>query len=87
MTGRQRNALGILASIALTLMILSCRSCSGGEVRHAKRMTRATVTRPIKAKGRAAAGYPGLKSVEHVTSIGASVAGLLNPLNWLWGRF
>lgn len=84
MTDRQRNAIGILASIALTLVVLSCRSCSGGEVRHARRMTKVTTLRPIRAKGHAAAGYPFLQTTANVTRIGVNLSGLFNPIAWFF---
>jgi hypothetical protein len=56
----------------------------GGEVRRLRRETRITVLRPVRAHGRAAAGYPLLSTVANTTRIAANVSGLLNPLGWLW---
>lgn len=59
----------------------SCRS-----VRHARRMTKVTVTKPIKAKGRADAGYPMRQVLANTTAIGANLSGNL-PLAIAAGIF
>jgi hypothetical protein len=55
-----------------------------GEVRHARRMTRITVLRPIRANGRAAAGYPFLQTTANVTRVAANLSGLINPIGWFF---
>jgi hypothetical protein len=74
MTDRQRNALGISLSVLLTLVVLSCRSCSGGEVARTRRVTRITVTRPVvkpvRVQARADAGWPVRQTVKYAAGIG-----------------
>jgi len=83
MTPRRKNALGILLSIALAAAVLSCRSCAGGEVGRIRKTNRITTLRPIRAKGRADAGYPFLQTTANCTRVIANVSGLLNPLGWI----
>lgn len=83
MTDRQRNALGILASIALGLVVLSCRSCSGGEYHRLRKTTRITTLRPVRVQARADAGFPFLQTAANTTRAIANVTGLLNPLGWM----
>jgi hypothetical protein len=53
-------------------------------IRHTRRMTRITVLRPVRAQGRAAAGYPFLQTTANVTRIGVNLSGLINPIGWFF---
>jgi hypothetical protein len=46
-------------------------------IRHTRRMTRITVLRPVRAQGRAAAGYPFLQTTANVSQVAANVTGNL----------
>ena len=81
MTPRRRNALGILASIVCGLLVLSLRSCSAGEGKRLRRETQSQL-RLIKARGRAAAGYPFLQTTANVSRVAANISGLFNPIGW-----
>lgn len=85
MTARRKNALGILLSIALGLVVM--KSCAGAQPasdassRRLRKTTRVTVLRPIRAKGRADAGYPLLQTTANVTRI---VATVISPISWFF---
>ena len=69
-------------SLALTLLLTLATPSHGGEVRHVRRTTRITVLKPIRAQGRAHAGYPFLQTTANCTRVIANVTGLLNPIGW-----
>ena len=78
-----RDIVAIIASLVCTIAILSLRSCHGSEVRRLRKTTRITVTRPVRAQGRAAAGYPVLQTMANTTRIAANVSGFWNPIGWI----
>lgn len=78
-----------LFAILVAFMLLGIffdYSCTAhaGQVRHTRRMTRITVLRPVRATGRARAGYPFLQTTANVTRIGANLSGLINPIGWFF---
>jgi hypothetical protein len=88
----RRPALDLLFGL-LILAGLFCIACHahGGQLEtvtssrpaRLRKVTRITVLRPIRAKGRADAGYPFLQTTANCTRIVANVTGLLNPLSWI----
>jgi hypothetical protein len=56
----------------------------GASIAYTRRMTRITVLRPIRAQGRAAAGYPFLQTTANVTRVAANLSGLINPIGWFF---
>ena len=63
-------------------LMAAAKSCSAGEVGKVRRMTRVTVLRPVRAHGRAQAGYPFLQTTANVSRAAANLSGLLNPIGW-----
>jgi hypothetical protein len=59
-------------------------SSSRPSIRRLRKETRISVLRPIRAKGRAAAGYPFLQTTANVTRIGVNLSGLINPIGWFF---
>ena len=68
--------------LALTLLLTLATPSHGGEIRQVRRTTRITVLKPIRAQGRAHAGYPFLQTTANTTRVIANVTGLLNPIGW-----
>ena len=77
-----RRLILLLCAAAIKLAWLLTAPASGGEVRQVRRTTRITVLKPIRAQGRAHAGYPFLQTTANCTRVIANVTGLLNPIGW-----
>jgi hypothetical protein len=91
MTRNRFLLLLIATALKLTLLLapahagqLSKFDSSRPSLRHTRRMTRITVLRPVRAQGRAAAGYPFLQTTANVTRIGVNLSGLINPIGWFF---
>jgi hypothetical protein len=63
---------------------LSSDYSSRPSIRRLRKETRISVLRPIRARGRAAAGYPFLQTTANVTRIGVNLSGLINPIGWFF---
>lgn len=81
MTPARKFALIIILACAKLAILI--QPVHGGDVKRLRRETRITVLRPVRAQGRAQAGYPVLSTVANTTRIAANVSGLLNPLGWI----
>lgn len=59
-------------------------SSSRQPIRRLRKETRITVLKPVRAHGRARAGYPFLRTTANVTRIGVNLSGLINPIGWFF---
>lgn len=73
-----------LVAIGLSLFLAGAAPAATSSLRHTRRMTRITVLKPVRAQGRARAGYPFLQSTANVTRIGVNLSGLINPIGWFF---
>lgn len=80
------SILAQLLFVLAFLAVLLCIACAveGGEYRRLRKETRITVVRPIRAQGRAHAGYPVAKTMMYSAGTAFRLSGLLNPIGWFF---
>ena len=84
MTPSRKLALVIILACMKLAMLVQPVPAHSGETRRLRKETRITVLKPVRAQGRAAAGYPVLSTVANSTRVAANVSGLLNPIGWFF---